>query len=88
MFVSSAPHNNPSNPAPASRKNPTMPTELAPYLPFIATAVAALFVGWLFTHLAAGSAKSALTERLKAEERRNAETEARLAYIAAESHSN
>lgn len=88
MFASSAHHNNPSNPAPASRKNPTMPTELAPYLPFIATAVAALFVGWLFTHLAAGSAKSALTERLKAEERRNAETEARLAHIAAESHSN
>ena len=86
MFISSAHHNKPSNPTPASRKNPTMPTEIVAYLPLIVTAIAALFVGWLFTHLAAGSAKSALTERLKAEERRNAETEARLAHIAAASH--
>lgn len=62
-----------------------MPPELAPYLPFIATALVSLFVGWLFTHLAAGSAKSALTERLKSEERRNTETEARLAHAEAES---
>lgn len=62
-----------------------MPPELQPNLPLIVTALAALFVGWLITHLAAGSAKSALSERLKAEERRNAETEARLATAAAES---
>ena len=87
MFANRATHNNASNPFPASRKNPTMPPELAPYLPFIATALVALFVGWLITYLAAGSAKSALTERLKYEERRNTETEARLAHSEAESQS-
>lgn len=65
-----------------------MPLELTHSLPIIATAAVALFVGWLFTHLAAGSAKSALAERLKAEERRNAETEARLANVSAENGRN
>jgi DNA recombination protein RmuC len=88
MFASRTTHNNASIPAPASRKNPTMPPEIAPYIPFIATAIIALFVGWLITHLAAGSAKSALTERLKSEERRNTETEARLAHVSSESERN
>ncbi len=61
-----------------------MPPELEPYLPLIITAVAALFIGWLITWLAASGAKSALAERLKAEERRCAETAARLAQAEAE----
>jgi len=88
IFPNRATKNNASIPAPASRKNPTMPPELAPHLPLIATALVSLFVGWLITYLAAGSAKSALSERLKAEERRNAETEARLATTAAEGQRN
>ncbi|MFD2255330.1 DNA recombination protein RmuC [Luteolibacter algae] len=59
-------------------------SELEPYIPYIATALVALFVGWLITFLAAGSGKSALLERLKAEERRSAEIEARLANAEAE----
>ncbi len=65
-----------------------MPPELQPYLPLIITAVASLFVGWLITWLAASGAKSALLERIKSEERRNAETEARLAHAEAESQRN
>ncbi len=65
-----------------------MPPELAPYLPEIVTAIVALFVGWLFTRLAASSRFSAVSERLKAEERRSAEIEARLAQTAAEAQSN
>jgi DNA recombination protein RmuC len=88
IFPAARHNNNASIPTPASRKNPTMPPELAPHLPLIATALVSLFVGWLFTHLAAGSAKSALSERLKAEERRNADSEARLANTNAESERN
>ena len=62
-----------------------MPPELQPYLPLIITAVLSLFVGWLITWLAAGSAKSSLIERIKAEERRAAEIEARLATTTQES---
>ncbi|MFK7850439.1 MAG: DNA recombination protein RmuC [Akkermansiaceae bacterium] len=65
-----------------------MPPELQPYLPLVFTAIAALFVGWLITYLAAGSAKASLTERLKAEERRAAEVAARLASTTAESERN
>lgn len=65
-----------------------MPPELAPYLPEIVTAIVALFVGWLFTRLAAAGKISAVNERLKAEERRSAEIEARLAQTAAEAQSN
>jgi len=65
-----------------------MPPELAPYLPEILTALVALFVGWLFTHLAASSRIAAGNERLKAEERRSAEIEARLAQTAAEAGHN
>jgi len=61
-----------------------MPPELAPYFPEILTALAALFLGWLFTHLAASTRIAAVSERLKAEERRSAEIEARLAQTAAE----
>ena len=61
-----------------------MPPEFTHYVPFITTALASLFVGWLVTYLAAGSAKSALTERLKSEERRNADSETRLATTTAE----
>lgn len=61
-----------------------MPPELAPYLPEILTALVALFLGWLFTHLAASSKIAAGNERLKSEERRSAEIEARLAQTTAE----
>ena len=65
-----------------------MPPELAPYLSEIVTAIVALVVGWLFTRLAASSKISAIGERLKAEERRSAEIEARLAQTAAEAQSS
>jgi len=65
-----------------------MSLELQPYIPLVITAIASLFVGWLITHLAAGSAKSSLSERLKSEERRSAEIEARLANTTAESERN
>jgi DNA recombination protein RmuC len=65
-----------------------MPPELAPYLPEIITAVVALFVGWLFTKLSASGKISAAAERLRAEERRSAEIEARLAQTTVESERN
>lgn len=65
-----------------------MPPELAPHLPEIITAVIALFLGWLLTHLAASTRIAAVNERLKAEERRSAEIEARLAQATAESERN
>lgn len=65
-----------------------MPPEVQPYLPLIATAVVSLFFGWLITWLAASGAKSALLEQIKFEERRNAESEARLAHSQAESQRN
>jgi DNA recombination protein RmuC len=58
--------------------------ELAPYLPEILAAAIAFLLGWLFTHLAAASRVAAGNERLKAEERRTAEIEARLAQTTAE----
>ena len=65
-----------------------MQPELAPYLPDIITALIALFVGWLFTRLVASSKIAAVSERLKAEERRSAEIEARLAQMTAEAGHN
>ncbi len=65
-----------------------IPPELAPYLPHICAAIAGLFIGWLFTRLAASSKIAAGMERLKAEERRSLEIEARLAQMAAESERN
>ena len=61
-----------------------MPPELQPlqpYLPEIAAALAGLFIGWLITRLAAGSRHATAAERLKSEERRAAEIEARLAQM-------
>lgn len=65
-----------------------MPPELAPYLPQIIAALAGLFIGWLFTRLAASGRISAGAERLKAEERRSAEIEVRLVHAAAEAERN
>ena len=65
-----------------------IPPELAPYLPEIVTAVVALFVGWLLTHLAAASRIAAGNERLKAEERRGADFEARLVHATEEAQRN
>jgi len=65
-----------------------MPPELAAYLSEIITAIVALCIGWLVARLAAGSRISAIGERLKGEERRSSELEARLAQTAAEAHSN
>ncbi len=65
-----------------------MPPELEPHLPLIFTAIASLFIGWLLTFLAAGSRKSALAERLRSEERRTVEAEARLARSEAENQGN
>ncbi|MFT3989982.1 MAG: DNA recombination protein RmuC [Luteolibacter sp.] len=61
-----------------------MPPELQPYLPQIIAALIGLFLGWLFTHLAASGKISAGNERLRAEERRAAEIEARLAHTTSE----
>lgn len=62
--------------------------ELQPYLPHLAAAVAGLFFGWLLTKLAGSGRRATLAERLKAEERRSAEIEARLAQTADESGRN
>ena len=61
-----------------------MPTELLSYLPYVITGLLALSVGWLI----ASSSKSALVERLKAEERRATELEARLAGAMADAQQN
>jgi DNA recombination protein RmuC len=65
-----------------------MPPELAPYLPQILTAVLGLFVGWLFTRLAASGKIATAAERLKSEERRALEIETRLAHTTAEAERN
>ena len=65
-----------------------LPPEIAPYLPQIIAAIAGLFVGWLLTQLAASGKISAGHERLKAEERRSAEIEARLAHSTSEAQRN
>ena len=64
------------------------PKELAPYLPQILAAISGLFFGWLFTRLAAAGKLAAAAERLKSEERRSSEIEARLAQSAAEAERN
>jgi len=61
-----------------------MPPELQPHLLTIIASVVALFLGWLFTHLAASSKIAAGNERLRAEERRALEIEARLAHATSE----
>jgi DNA recombination protein RmuC len=65
-----------------------MPPELAQYLPQIISVLAGLVFGWLFTWLVGSGKIAAAAERLKAEERRSAEIEARLAHSTAESARN
>jgi DNA recombination protein RmuC len=65
-----------------------IPPELQPYLPQIIAAIAGLSVGWLLTHLAASGRLSAGNERLKSEERRSAELDARLAQSIDEANRN
>lgn len=65
-----------------------IPPELAPYLPHFLSATGGLLVGWLFTRLSASGKIATGAERLKAEERRGLELEARLAHSAAESENN
>ncbi len=65
-----------------------IPPELAPYLPQIIAALVGLFVGWLLTRLAASGKIAAGIERLKAEERRAAEIEVRLAHATADAERN
>lgn len=65
-----------------------IPSQIQPFLPEIITAIVAFFFGWLFTKLAASGKISAGNERLKSEERRSAEIEARLAQTADEAERN
>ena len=65
-----------------------MPPELTPYLPQIITGTVALFLGWLVTHLLAAGRMAAANERLKSEERRSADLDARLAHASAEAERN
>jgi DNA recombination protein RmuC len=65
-----------------------IPPELAPFLPQIIAAAVGLLVGWLLTKLAASARIASGVERLKAEERRAAEIEARLAHTAADAERN
>lgn len=62
-----------------------IPPELALYLPQILFVIGGLFLGWLVTHLVASSKLAAAAERLKSEERRATEIEARLAQTRADS---
>jgi DNA recombination protein RmuC len=61
-----------------------MPPELEAALPWILSTVAGAFGGWLLTLLALSGRRARLEERIKAEERRLAEAEARHAAAAAE----
>jgi len=65
-----------------------MPPELAPYFPYVISSLLGLFFGWLFTRLAASGKIAAAAERLKSEERRASEIEARLAQSNAEAERN
>ena len=65
-----------------------MPPELAPYLPQIISAILGLFLGWLFTRVAASGKIATVAERLKSEERRALEIETRLAHTTAEAERN
>ncbi|MEI7957340.1 MAG: DNA recombination protein RmuC, partial [Verrucomicrobiota bacterium] len=65
-----------------------MPPQLQPYLPEILSAVIALAAGWLMAQLLASGKLAAVKERLKAEERRAAEIEARLGQASDEAQRN
>ncbi len=56
-----------------------MPPDLIPYSPFIITALVAAAAACLITYLATSSTRARLQERLKSEQRRQIELEARLA---------
>ena len=58
------------------------PSEFTPDYPLIIAAVSGLFVGWLITWLVGRSARGRIEEQLKAEGRRVADFEARLAQAA------
>ena len=58
------------------------PSEFTPDYPLIIAAVSGLFVGWLITWLVGRSARGRIEEQLKAEGRRVAHFEARLAQAA------
>jgi len=65
-----------------------MPPELQRHLPEILAAAIALSVGWLITKLIASGKLATLKERLKAEERRAADFEARLAQATNDAQRN
>lgn len=65
-----------------------IPPELAPHLPAIIAAILGLFIGWLLTRLVAIGKISAAAVQLKAEERRAAEIETRLAHATDEAQRN
>jgi len=72
-----------------TRKRKTMTlaltlADLKPYLPEIIAGSLGLFFGWLFTHMNAAKGFAGLNERLKSEERRCTELDARLALTNAE----
>ncbi len=60
-----------------------IPPALIPYLPSLFAAIAGALIGWLLTRLVAMGKFSACLERLKAEERRGSECDARLAEATA-----
>ena len=62
--------------------------QLTPHLPQIISALIGLFIGWLYTRLAAAGKLATAAERLKSEERRTADTEARLALSASQAEIN
>ncbi len=65
-----------------------MPPELQRHLPEILAAIGAFFSGWAITQLIASGKLATARERLKAEERRSAELEARLAQTDSEAQRN
>lgn len=65
-----------------------MPPELTLYLPQTFAAIIGLLIGWLITRLTSSSKIFAGIERLKAEERRSAEIEVRLAHATADAERN
>ena len=85
--ISDAPYE--TEPAAGRKHNSmTLLEQLRPYLPEIIAAVLGLFFGWLFTKLVSSGKIAAFAERLKSEERRSAEIEARLAQTGAEAERN
>lgn len=61
-----------------------MPPDLLPYLPFAITAALSAALAWLITFLVTRSSRARLQERLKFEERRQVDLEARLAIAGQE----